>query len=47
MRPGSQKHCVRILTKRFTVLHKRKLDTITASDLAHALDAIKAPRGEK
>jgi len=43
MRPGSQKHCGRILTNHFAALHTRKLDTIKASDLAHALDAIKSP----
>ena len=43
MRPGSQLHCVRLLTKRFAALHKRKLDDIKTADLANALDAIKAP----
>ncbi len=43
MRPGTQFHCVRILSKKFAGLHKRKLDDIRTADLAAALDAIKAP----
>jgi integrase len=43
MRPGSQQHCVRLLTTRFASLHRRKLDDIKTAALANALDAIKSP----
>ncbi len=43
MRPGSQHHCIRILTTRFTALRKRKLTDIKTTDLAEAFDAINSP----
>ncbi len=43
MRPGSQTHCVRLLSTRFAALHKRKLDGLKTADLAAALDAIRTP----
>src|SRR5215204_2491421 len=46
MRPGSQAQATRLLTKRFSQLHPRRLPDLTTPELATALDAIAAP-GEK
>lgn len=46
MRPGSQEQAIRLLSRYFTALTRRRLPEIKTSELAVTIDAIRAP-GEK